>query len=377
MPRAEQSAGNRLAVARLPPRPGVADFKSEWPTSNRKRRPTSPGICINASRQFLWGRQRRAADGLVSRASQPGVRSVCGASGGRSEAAWYDPVLARRLAPAQSSARLPALGRAFEGWFQVVLLPHLLPRPIKPRATYIQRIVFVGEPGGSRTRDLLIKSQLLCRLSYGLAARQHKGRKGGGQSPPRMIRRSAPRLQSGAPVTPDRSALQNVTTNYRSVRRRTRGSYIGTLYSCLSSGSRGTGPEPVTVSLDERFCPPARSGDSAAAALCTRADARCGARRRSGPELPAARGCQEAFVARRHRSARLGLYHSAQSACQRCPARGARGHQRLDRGYGLGPDDPTQRRRRAATARSRTGARRPARGAAPGDPARRSRGDAL
>src|SRR5579875_2059557 len=133
MPRAEQSAGNRLAVARLPPRPGVADFKSKWPTSNRKRRPTSPGICINASRQFLRGRQRRAAAGLVSRASRPGVRRVRGASGGRSEAAWYDPVLARRLAPAQSSARLPALGRAFEGWFQVVLLPRLLPGPSKPR----------------------------------------------------------------------------------------------------------------------------------------------------------------------------------------------------------------------------------------------------
>jgi hypothetical protein len=29
---------------------------------------------------------------------------------------------------------------------------------------------FSGEPVGIRTRDLLIKSQLLCRLSYGLAA---------------------------------------------------------------------------------------------------------------------------------------------------------------------------------------------------------------
>src|SRR5579883_1359475 len=216
MPRAEQSAGNRLAVAlAIPSRGGrlqigMADIKPEAAADF----PRNMHQCIPA---ISMGRQRRAADGLVSRASQPGVRSVCGASGGRSEAAWYDPVLARRLAPAQSSARLPALGRAFEGWFQVVLLPHLLPRPIKPRATYIQRIVFVDEPGGSRTRDLLIKSQLLCRLSYGLAARQHKGRKGGGQSPPRMIRRSAPRLQSGAPVTPDRSALQNVTTNYRSV----------------------------------------------------------------------------------------------------------------------------------------------------------------
>ena len=33
-----------------------------------------------------------------------------------------------------------------------------------------QSIDFIGEPVGIRTRDLLIKSQLLYRLSYGLAA---------------------------------------------------------------------------------------------------------------------------------------------------------------------------------------------------------------
>ena len=46
----------RPAVERLPPLPGVADIKSEWPRSNRNqwptsfrnRRPTSPGICISA-----------------------------------------------------------------------------------------------------------------------------------------------------------------------------------------------------------------------------------------------------------------------------------------------------------------------------------------
>ena len=40
-----------------------------------------------------------------------------------------------------------------------------------------------GEPVGIRTRDLLIKSQLLYRLSYGLAApREHKRRRRVGQS---------------------------------------------------------------------------------------------------------------------------------------------------------------------------------------------------
>ncbi len=34
----------------------------------------------------------------------------------------------------------------------------------------IKVLDFVGEPVGIRTRDLLIKSQLLYRLSYGLAA---------------------------------------------------------------------------------------------------------------------------------------------------------------------------------------------------------------
>ena len=38
-------------------------------------------------------------------------------------------------------------------------------------------IEFIGEPVGIRTRDLLIKSQLLYRLSYGLAAaRQDRAR---------------------------------------------------------------------------------------------------------------------------------------------------------------------------------------------------------
>src|SRR3954470_3008948 len=50
--RDEQSAVHRPAVERLPPLTGVADFRSEWPrsdrnqwpTSFRNRRPTSPGI---------------------------------------------------------------------------------------------------------------------------------------------------------------------------------------------------------------------------------------------------------------------------------------------------------------------------------------------
>ena len=51
-----RGAAHRLAVERLPPLPGVADIKSEWPrsdrnqwpTSFRNRRPTSPGICSRA-----------------------------------------------------------------------------------------------------------------------------------------------------------------------------------------------------------------------------------------------------------------------------------------------------------------------------------------
>ncbi len=43
-----------------------------------------------------------------------------------------------------------------------------------PKPAWLARIVnnsliFLGEPVGIRTRDLLIKSQLLYRLSYGLA----------------------------------------------------------------------------------------------------------------------------------------------------------------------------------------------------------------
>src|SRR4051812_41145964 len=52
----EQSAVHRPAVEHLPPLPGVADFRSEWPRSNRNqwptsfrnRRPTSPRIRILA-----------------------------------------------------------------------------------------------------------------------------------------------------------------------------------------------------------------------------------------------------------------------------------------------------------------------------------------
>ena len=42
-------------------------------------------------------------------------------------------------------------------------------RSIKDQAGKIfEYLILFGEPAGTRTRDLLIKSQLLCQLSYGL-----------------------------------------------------------------------------------------------------------------------------------------------------------------------------------------------------------------
>src|SRR6516164_2210158 len=61
--------------------------------------------------------------------------------------------------------------------------PLTAPRPLR----------FCGEPVGIRTRDLLIKSQLLYRLSYGLAASaEHKRRPSGPvKQLPTECRRSA------------------------------------------------------------------------------------------------------------------------------------------------------------------------------------------
>jgi hypothetical protein len=48
--------------------------------------------------------------------------------------------------------------------------PNCYPTPGRRFRALSQAIELVGEPVGIRTRDLLIKSQLLYRLSYGLAA---------------------------------------------------------------------------------------------------------------------------------------------------------------------------------------------------------------
>src|SRR5487761_597155 len=68
----KQSAEHRPAVERLPPLLGVADFKSEWPRSNRNqwptsfrnRRPTSPGICNSDEFNTLHGLLRHQASTL-------------------------------------------------------------------------------------------------------------------------------------------------------------------------------------------------------------------------------------------------------------------------------------------------------------------------
>src|SRR5487761_419283 len=93
----KQSAEHRPAVERLPPLLGVADFKSEWPRSNRNqwptsfrnRRPTSPGICIQQGNFALSSCQNPAtcnADygerSVMVRMNGPGVWVGAGGGGG-------------------------------------------------------------------------------------------------------------------------------------------------------------------------------------------------------------------------------------------------------------------------------------------------------
>jgi hypothetical protein len=63
----EAGASCHQAAERLPPLLGVADFKSEWPRSNRNqwptsfrnRRPTSPGICSFFARRGITRKKGR------------------------------------------------------------------------------------------------------------------------------------------------------------------------------------------------------------------------------------------------------------------------------------------------------------------------------
>ena len=56
----------------------------------------------------------------------------------------------------------------------VLSLPLALPRPKMPASIFerfpLNLLILLGEPGGTRTHDPLIKSQVLYRLSYGLRA---------------------------------------------------------------------------------------------------------------------------------------------------------------------------------------------------------------
>ena len=60
-------------------------------------------------------------------------------------------------------------------------------QPASPDGPFSRNGICLGEPVGIRTRDLLIKSQLLYQLSYGLFwPREHRERAGSGQSDARL-----------------------------------------------------------------------------------------------------------------------------------------------------------------------------------------------
>src|SRR5260221_7239732 len=122
---------------------------------------------------------------------------------------------------------------------------------------------------------------------------------------------------------------------------------------------------------DDGIWQPPAERDTAAPAICTGAHPRRQPRRRSGAELFGARVGEIASLAAGDRPACLALHDPAQSTCQRCAPRCARGRQCTGGGRCAGADGAVDAGRLAATARPRPRHDASPRGAAPSAAARR------
>src|SRR5207248_8533009 len=129
----------------------------------------------------------------------------------------------------------------------------------------------------------------------------------------------------GALLTSGYRSRRIVTTLHRGEIGGTSGGYVAP--SSLGQSSNPQGRETRDEGTYERIRSAARSRNSTAAPLCAGADPGRGTRRRSRPELPDPCHRQTAFMAARHRSARLVVHDPAQSARERGTAFGAGGKQ--------------------------------------------------
>jgi hypothetical protein len=76
---------------------------------------------------------------------------------------------ARPISTRPDRSRLRGPPEAVDTVFRGLCYPICYPRAATGRPVRKYATDIIGEPVGIRTRDLLIKSQLLYRLSYGLA----------------------------------------------------------------------------------------------------------------------------------------------------------------------------------------------------------------